>query len=41
MAFAWLGWINITLLILGSIYFAFRSRGWNDDMCDTWGVADK
>jgi len=36
LAFAWLGWITITFLLLGSLFFAFRSRGWQDDSYEAW-----
>jgi len=41
MAFAWLGWITITALLIGSLVFLFRSRGWNDDLWETWGRASR
>ncbi|PVF99203.1 hypothetical protein CPB86DRAFT_315518 [Serendipita vermifera] len=37
MAWAWLGWITLTLLFFPTIFLAFRNRSWQHDHHDVWG----
>ncbi|KAG9014006.1 hypothetical protein FRB94_000203 [Tulasnella sp. JGI-2019a] len=37
LAFAWLGWITLTVLLGGSLAFAIKYGGWNSEVCDSWG----
>jgi len=37
LAFAWLGWITLTALLIGSLTFAIIFQDWNGDLCDSWG----
>ncbi|KAG8905984.1 hypothetical protein FRB99_007841 [Tulasnella sp. 403] len=35
-AFAWLGWITITALLGGTMFFTIKNNAWLDDVYDTW-----
>jgi hypothetical protein len=37
MAWAWLGWITLTLLLFPTLFLAVRSRSWQQDHFDVWG----
>ncbi|KZV82251.1 hypothetical protein EXIGLDRAFT_685080 [Exidia glandulosa HHB12029] len=36
LAFAWLGWITLTVLLLGTLYFAVTERAWHSHMNGAW-----
>ncbi|KAG8969118.1 hypothetical protein FRC03_004433 [Tulasnella sp. 419] len=40
IAFAWLAWITISLLLAGCVYFGFKNRSWTDPVCDSWGSTE-
>lgn len=36
LAFAWLGWITLTVLLAGTLYFAAQERAWRSHMNGSW-----
>ncbi|KAG8786368.1 hypothetical protein FRC16_001743 [Serendipita sp. 398] len=38
MAWAWLGWVTITFILLTSIFFSFRARSWELLIYSAWEV---
>jgi len=41
MAWAWLGWITITLLLFTSLFFAIRTRRWQAQLPNSWELENR
>ncbi|KAG9056831.1 hypothetical protein FS842_009425 [Serendipita sp. 407] len=40
MAWAWLGWITLSLLLFPTLWFVVPRRAWHEECIDTWGRGD-